>query len=35
MLRVALIDGDEAIRAGRRLMIESQDNLKLIDFGWS
>jgi DNA-binding NarL/FixJ family response regulator len=30
MLRVALIDGDEAIRAGRRLMIESQDNLKLI-----
>lgn len=30
MLRVALVDGDIAIRAGRRLMIDVQANLKLI-----
>ena len=30
MLRVALVDGDIAIRAGRRLMIDSQPNLLLV-----
>jgi DNA-binding NarL/FixJ family response regulator len=30
MHRVALIDGDLAIRAGRRLMIDSQSNLQLV-----
>ncbi|MEY4320773.1 MAG: hypothetical protein RLZZ471_714 [Actinomycetota bacterium] len=30
MLRIALIDGDVAIRAGRRLMIDSQANLQLV-----
>lgn len=30
MLRIALIDGDIAIRAGRRLMIEAQTNLQLV-----
>jgi DNA-binding NarL/FixJ family response regulator len=30
VIRVALIDGDVAIRAGRRLMIDSQVNLQLV-----
>lgn len=30
MLRIALIDGDAAIRAGRKLMIDAQHNLQLI-----
>lgn len=30
MLRVALVDGDLAIRAGRRLMIDAQPNLLLV-----
>ncbi len=30
MLRIALIDGDEAIRAGRKLMIEAQPHFHLI-----
>lgn len=30
MIRIALVDGDQAIRAGRRLMIESQESLSLV-----
>lgn len=30
MLRVALVDGDPAIRAGRRLMIDAQQNLLMV-----
>jgi len=30
VLRVALIDGDSAIRAGRKMMIEAQENLLLV-----
>ena len=30
MLRIALVDGDLAIRAGRRLMIDAQPNLLLV-----
>lgn len=30
MIRIALIDGDAAIRAGRRLMIDSQPNMQLV-----
>jgi DNA-binding NarL/FixJ family response regulator len=30
VLRLALVDGDPAIRAGRRLMIEAQENLHLV-----
>lgn len=30
MLRIALIDGDAAIRAGRKLMIDAQPNMQLI-----
>ena len=30
MIRIALIDGDKAIRTGRRLMIESQSNLQIV-----
>ncbi|MFM6977830.1 MAG: response regulator transcription factor [Micrococcales bacterium] len=30
MLRIALVDGDLAIRAGRRLMIDSQPNMLLV-----